>query len=83
MLVAGFLVMLALAGFAGFLLDVVTAQALVDSLPEQVQSAYTSNLPDWIAQAKAVFVDCARRTNNIDPAKIEAAITPKTAATVV
>ena len=32
----------------------------------------------WIAQAKAVFVDCDRRTNNIDPAKIEAAITPRT-----
>jgi dTDP-4-amino-4,6-dideoxygalactose transaminase len=36
----------------------------------------------WIAQAKAVFVDCDRRTNNIDPAKIEAAITPKTRAIV-
>jgi dTDP-4-amino-4,6-dideoxygalactose transaminase len=32
----------------------------------------------WIAQAKAVFVDCDRRTNNIDPSKIEAAITPRT-----
>jgi dTDP-4-amino-4,6-dideoxygalactose transaminase len=36
----------------------------------------------WIAQAKAVFVDCDRKTNNIDPAKIEAAITPKTRAIV-
>ena len=36
----------------------------------------------WIAQAKAVFVDCDRRTNNIDPAKIEAAITPRTRAIV-
>jgi dTDP-4-amino-4,6-dideoxygalactose transaminase len=36
----------------------------------------------WIAQAKAVFVDCDRRTNNLDPAKIEAAITPRTRAIV-
>jgi len=32
----------------------------------------------WIAGGKAVFVDCDRRTHNIDPAKIEAAITSKT-----
>lgn len=32
----------------------------------------------WIAGAKAVFVDSDPRTNNIDPAKIEAAITSKT-----
>src|SRR5437867_13185076 len=32
----------------------------------------------WIAGAKAVFVDCDPRTSNIDPAKIEAAITPRT-----
>jgi dTDP-4-amino-4,6-dideoxygalactose transaminase len=36
----------------------------------------------WIARAKAVLVDCDPRTNNIDPAKIEAAITPKTRAIV-
>ena len=36
----------------------------------------------WIAQAKAVFVDCDRQTNDIDPAKIEAAITPRTRAIV-
>jgi dTDP-4-amino-4,6-dideoxygalactose transaminase len=36
----------------------------------------------WIARAKAVFVDCERRTNNIDPAKVEAAITPRTKAIV-
>ena len=36
----------------------------------------------WIAGAKAVFVDTDPRTNNIDPAKIEAAITPKTKAIV-
>jgi len=36
----------------------------------------------WIAQAKAVFVDCDRKTNNVDPAKIEAAITPRTRAIV-
>ena len=36
----------------------------------------------WIAQAKAVFVDCDRKTNNLDPAKIEAAITAKTRAIV-
>ena len=36
----------------------------------------------WIARAKAVFVDCDPRTANIDPAKIEAAITPKTKAIV-
>jgi dTDP-4-amino-4,6-dideoxygalactose transaminase len=36
----------------------------------------------WIAQARAVFVDCDRRTNNLDPAKIEAAITPRTRAIV-
>ena len=36
----------------------------------------------WIAQAKAVFVDCDRKTNNIDPGKVEAAITPKTRAIV-
>ena len=32
----------------------------------------------WIAGAKAVFVDSDNATNNIDPAKIEAAITPRT-----
>jgi dTDP-4-amino-4,6-dideoxygalactose transaminase len=36
----------------------------------------------WIAGAKAVFVDCDPRTNNIDPARIEAAITPRTRAIV-
>src|SRR5262249_34002986 len=32
----------------------------------------------WIAGGRAVFVDSDRATNNIDPAKIEAAITPST-----
>src|SRR4051812_48018289 len=32
----------------------------------------------WIAGATAVFVDCEPKTKCIDPAKIEAAITPKT-----
>jgi dTDP-4-amino-4,6-dideoxygalactose transaminase len=32
----------------------------------------------WIVGAKAVFVDCDPRTRNIDPARIEAAITPRT-----
>jgi len=32
----------------------------------------------WFVGAKAVFVDCDRRTRNIDPSKIEAAITPRT-----
>jgi dTDP-4-amino-4,6-dideoxygalactose transaminase len=32
----------------------------------------------WIAGGKAVFVDADPDTNNIDPSKIEAAITPKT-----
>jgi dTDP-4-amino-4,6-dideoxygalactose transaminase len=32
----------------------------------------------WIAGGKAVFVDSDPDTNNIDPSKIEAAITPKT-----
>lgn len=36
----------------------------------------------WIAGATAVFVDSDPRTNCIDPAKIEAAITPKTKAIV-
>jgi dTDP-4-amino-4,6-dideoxygalactose transaminase len=36
----------------------------------------------WIARAKAVFVDCDPRTNNIDPARIEAALTPRTRAIV-
>src|SRR5260221_2455419 len=36
----------------------------------------------WIAGAKAVFVDCDPKTKNIDPAKIEAAITPRTKAIV-
>jgi dTDP-4-amino-4,6-dideoxygalactose transaminase len=36
----------------------------------------------WIAGAKAVFVDCEPKTRNIDPAKIEAAITPRTKAIV-
>jgi len=36
----------------------------------------------WIAGATAVFVDCDSRTKCIDPAKIEAAITPKTKAIV-
>lgn len=34
----------------------------------------------WIAGATAVFVDCDPKTKNIDPSKIEAAITPKTKA---
>src|SRR5512142_543900 len=36
----------------------------------------------WIAGATAVFVDCDPRTKCIDPAKIEAAITPKTKAII-
>src|SRR5215469_5710729 len=36
----------------------------------------------WIAGATAVFVDCDPKTRCIDPAKIEAAITPKTKAIV-
>jgi dTDP-4-amino-4,6-dideoxygalactose transaminase len=32
----------------------------------------------WFVGAKSVFVDCDPRTRNIDPAKIEAAITPRT-----
>ena len=36
----------------------------------------------WIAGATAVFVDSDARTNCIDPARIEAAITPKTKALV-
>ncbi|MBM3832560.1 MAG: DegT/DnrJ/EryC1/StrS family aminotransferase [Verrucomicrobia bacterium] len=36
----------------------------------------------WVAGATAVFVDTDPRTNCIDPAKIEAAITPKTKAIV-
>jgi dTDP-4-amino-4,6-dideoxygalactose transaminase len=36
----------------------------------------------WIAGASVVFVDCDPKTKNIDPAKIEAAITPKTKAII-
>jgi dTDP-4-amino-4,6-dideoxygalactose transaminase len=36
----------------------------------------------WIAGAKAVFVDCDPATRNIDPSRIEAAITAKTRALV-
>src|SRR4029077_18358870 len=36
----------------------------------------------WIAGATAVFVDCEARTKCIDPAKIEAVITPKTKAII-
>src|SRR5208282_1030754 len=36
----------------------------------------------WIAGATAVLVDCDPRTKCIDPAKIEAAITPKTKAII-
>lgn len=36
----------------------------------------------WIAGATAVFVDCDPKTKCIDPAKIEAAITPKTKAII-
>jgi len=36
----------------------------------------------WISGATAVFVDCDPKTKCIDPAKIEAAITPKTKAIV-
>src|SRR3954464_1170540 len=36
----------------------------------------------WIAGATAVFVDCDPQTKCIDPAKIEAAITPKTKAII-
>jgi dTDP-4-amino-4,6-dideoxygalactose transaminase len=32
----------------------------------------------WFVGAKAVFVDCDPRTRNIDPAKIEGAVTPRT-----
>jgi len=36
----------------------------------------------WIAGATTVFVDCDPRTKNIDPARIEAAVTPKTKAII-
>ena len=36
----------------------------------------------WIAGATAVFVDCDPKTKCIDPAKIEAAITPRTRALI-
>jgi dTDP-4-amino-4,6-dideoxygalactose transaminase len=36
----------------------------------------------WIAGATAVFVDCDTKTRCIDPAKIEAAITPRTKAII-
>ncbi len=36
----------------------------------------------WIAGATAVLVDCDPKTKNIDPAKIEAAITPRTKAII-
>lgn len=36
----------------------------------------------WIAGAKVIFVDCDPKTKCIDPAKIEAAITPKTKAII-
>jgi len=36
----------------------------------------------WIAGCKVVFVDCDEKTRCIDPAKIEAAITPKTKAII-
>jgi len=36
----------------------------------------------WIAGATAVFVDCDPKTKCLDPAKIEAAITPKTKALI-
>jgi dTDP-4-amino-4,6-dideoxygalactose transaminase len=36
----------------------------------------------WVAGATAVFVDCDANTRCIDPAKIEAAITPKTKAII-
>src|SRR6266516_2580628 len=36
----------------------------------------------WFVDAKAVFVDTDPKTRNIDPAKIEAAITPRTRAIV-
>jgi dTDP-4-amino-4,6-dideoxygalactose transaminase len=36
----------------------------------------------WIAGAKAVFVDCDPKTKNIDPAKIEKAISKKTKAII-
>lgn len=36
----------------------------------------------WIAGATAVFVDCDKKSRCIDPAKIEAAITPKTKAII-
>jgi dTDP-4-amino-4,6-dideoxygalactose transaminase len=36
----------------------------------------------WVAGAKAVFVDCDPKTKNIDPALIEAAITPRTKAII-
>src|SRR6266567_3717969 len=36
----------------------------------------------WFVDAKAVFVDIDPKTRNIDPAKIEAAITPRTRAIV-
>ncbi len=36
----------------------------------------------WIAGATAVFVDCDPKTKCIDPAKIEAAVTPKTKAII-
>jgi len=49
-----------------------------DEIITTVNTFFATAEAIWIAGAKAVFVDSDPETNNIDPAKIEAAITPRT-----
>jgi dTDP-4-amino-4,6-dideoxygalactose transaminase len=53
-----------------------------DECVTQTNTFFATAEAIWIANATAVFVDSDAKTNCIDPARIEAAITPKTKALV-
>jgi dTDP-4-amino-4,6-dideoxygalactose transaminase len=53
-----------------------------DEIITTVNTFFATAEAAWIADAKPVFVDIDPKTRNINPAKIEAAITPRTKAIV-
>jgi dTDP-4-amino-4,6-dideoxygalactose transaminase len=58
------------------------SQHLLDEVITHPNTFFATAEAIWIAGATAVFVDCDPKTKCIDPAKIEAAITPKTKAII-
>jgi dTDP-4-amino-4,6-dideoxygalactose transaminase len=53
-----------------------------DEVITHANTFFASAEAAWIAGAKVVLVDCDPKTKNIDPALVEAAITPKTKAII-